>query len=186
MKLRLGLGGVVLALLILPAPALAATPDMHPVHDPGHRQFEVAGSFTDTDFCGTGKTVEVDAKAVLNIHRGEHADRSNGRSRTVFTNPGNDAMVVLRSAGQLKLRRMAEDTGFAIVASLRGAPAVIKTGEGKDETFRSRDPGYVLYVLHFSEKGKFLSSEVVPGKPDLETNRAFRRLCRIATHALGL
>ncbi|MEX2548179.1 MAG: hypothetical protein WD830_10385 [Chloroflexota bacterium] len=186
MKLRLGLGGVVLALLMLPATAVAATPDRQAAQHPAHREFEVAGSFADTDFCGTGKTIEVKAKAFLYLHRGENVSRSHGRSRTVFINPANDAMVVLRSAGQLKLRRMAEGTGFAIVASLRGAPALIRTGMGDGNTYRSRDPGYVLYVLHFSEEGKFISSEVVPNDPDIETNRAFRRLCRIATDALGL
>ena len=186
MKLRFILGGVVLALLMLPASALAAAPDGKAVHDPADRHFEVAGSFADTDFCGTGQTVEVDAKALLEIYRGEHRRRSHGHARTVFTNPANNTMVVMKSDGQLKLRRMAEDGGFAIIASLRGAPALIKTGEGEDNRFRSRDPGYVLYVLHFSEKGAFLSSEIAPGNPDLENNRAFRRLCRIATHALGL
>jgi len=186
MKIRLGLGGVVLALLVLPASAMAATPDMHPAPDPRHHHLEVAGSFADTDFCGTGKTVEVKAKAILDIYGGERRRRSHGHARTVFTNPANDAIVVMKSDGRLNLRRMAEKTGFAIVASLRGAPALIKTGKGEDNTFRSRDPGYVLYVLHFSEDGHYLSSEVRQNKLDTETNRAFRRLCRIATHALGL
>lgn len=183
MKLRLGLGGVVLALLMLPATAVAATTDTTSARHSAHREFEVAGSFADADFCGTGKTVDVRAKAFLFLHRGEP---SHGRSRTLFTNPAKDAMVVLRSWGELKLRRMAEVGGFAIVASLRGAPALIKTGPDADDTFRSRDPGYVLYVLHFAENRTFISGEVVPNDPDLETNRAFRRLCRIATDALGL
>ena len=186
MKFRFGLGGVVLALLMLPASAVAATPDSQPAHHPRHRHLEVAGSFTDADFCGTGMTVEVRAKADLDIYRGERRRRSHGVSRTVFINPANDARVVMKSDGQLKLRRMDEASGFAIVGSLRGAPAVIRTGEGMDNRFRSRDPGYVLYVLHFSDEGMFLSSEVVQNELDTETNRAFRRLCRIATHALGL
>ncbi|HEY7600601.1 MAG TPA: hypothetical protein VH741_11795 [Candidatus Limnocylindrales bacterium] len=179
MKRTLTFGvAIVLALLLLPATVLAAGSTRH-IH--------VAGSFTDSDFCGTGQTVEVKTMADLDLFgRRPHLVRGTGHSRTVFLNPENGKRLVLKSWGTLHLRRVDEEGGKIIVASLRGERSIIRIGKGPDNLFRSRDPGYVMYLSHFTDEGKYVSSEVLMRDLDASQNRAFHRLCRIAAHALDL
>lgn len=179
MRLRLGLGAtIVLALMMLPASALAAGPIHH---------VRVSGTFTDADFCGTGQSIEVRTTAVLDFYgRRGNIRRGVGSQRTVFYDAATDRKVVLKSAGDMHLRKVRRDDSLAIVSSLRGAPALIKTGKGTENLYRSVDPGYVRFVTKFSPEREYLGSEVVQRPISLGSNRAFDRLCRISTNALGI
>lgn len=178
MRNRLGLGvAIATALLLLPASTLAATPS-HSV--------KVSGGFTDANFCGMGQTVVVSTKAVLKLHFRHHA-RPWSQERTVITNPANGAKVVLKSIGSLRMARVVADDGsYSVSASFLHDPALIRTAKGPLHMFRSRDPGYVMFDVHFSAGNDYLGTDVSANPLDPSANRASARLCRIALPALGM
>ena len=176
---RLGLGAVIAtALLMLPAATLAARP--------AHNVL-VSGSFTDTDFCGTGQTVEVRTKAVLKLHHRFHRGRPWSVERTVISNPANDARVVFKSIGPLMLERVVADDGsYSVSSSFLGDRSRIRTGKGPHHDFRSRDPGYVMFDSNFSAANEYLGTDVSGNPLDPSASRGAARLCRVAIPALGL
>ena len=181
MKLRFGLGGVVALVLLMVLPGVTVAAPNRVQH------VRVSDAFTDANFCGTDASVDVKVNTILDFYgRNGRIRRGVGWERIVFTNPANGEKVVLKSSGDLDLRRRTTEDGKVLVASLRGSPAIIKTGEGAENRYRSLEPGYVVYVLRFSAQRELERTEVVMRDLDPSKNRAFRRLCRIASDALGL
>jgi hypothetical protein len=154
--------------------------------DPGIHHLEFSGAFTETDFCGTGRTVEIDDSAHATLFTGPNrpgVDESlTLEGGTIFTNPLNGETVAVHFAGARQMmvpggpgREVATDVGLRTQIVFRGAGGLI-----------TRDAGYVVLDFTFSIVGGEIVVERGP-HPFLDAIVEGHDLfCGSLTSALGL
>jgi hypothetical protein len=173
-----GLAAAVLA-LTGPSAALAANPDVN--------RFTDSGTDTDTDFCGTGKTVNI----AFDVRGTEFLDPNGAdlkvtvRGTVVFSNPLNGNTVIQRFAVQtLDTMVSGDPEGLHIVDfTSKGLPELFQTEHGGVLT---RDAGYIVLRTTF-DGDEFISFEIVLNRgPHPQAERDFELFCEIMTTALEL
>jgi hypothetical protein len=180
-RLVLAAGAVMAAsLTAIGAGAIAANPTV--VH------FSDSGTFTDDNFCGTGKTVNgtFDVRGTEWLTPNQADYRNTAQGRNTFTNPANGATVTLHHAGPFTATVVSfnEDGGTTELHTFKGLPEQIKTPHGG---VLLRDAGYVTFLRTFNGDGELVSSEVVLERgphPDLDSD--FTAFCDVMVSALGL
>jgi hypothetical protein len=153
---------------------------------PGITHLEFSATFTDPDFCGTGKTVVIDSS-----FRGTLFDDPNQRTidewltlrgRDVFTNPENGETVVAHAAGAVQLLFPA-DPGRVIATEIGLRTQLVHHGPGG---LLTRDAGYVVVDFTFSIVGGEIVLQRGP-HPFLEALvEGEDRFCATITRSLGL
>jgi hypothetical protein len=137
----------VLLLMVLSAPAavLGAAPDREVIR----------GTDIDTDFCGTGQTVLVEFKGIINWWD----DKGFGHVSETWTNPDNGVSVVTSFAGGGKFQVIDDGDGAYTVATERmGMPEKIRLKGGG---LLTRDAGLVIFYDHFDADDNYLGTDVV-------------------------
>jgi hypothetical protein len=167
----LGLGGV--------PPAVAANPDVN--------HFAFTESFTDTDFCGTGQTVEisVSVRGTEFFTPNQPVDYRNvTEGNVVYTNPQNGATVIRHFAGPFSDTIISGDPEGMHTRELilRGLAGLLRTADGTVLL------GAGSIVFHEVFNGdEFVSREIIVNRgphPNLECDLAL--FCEVMTDALGL
>lgn len=173
-----GLSAAVLA-LVGPSAALGANPDIN--------HFRDSGMDTDTDFCGTGKTVNIS----FDVRGTEFFDpkladfKLTVRGTTVFTNPLNGNTVIQRFAQQFLDTTVSGDPEGLHTHEFtnKGLPELFRTEHGGVLT---RDAGYIVFRDTF-DGDEFISSEIVINRgPHPQADSDFELFCEIMTTALEL
>jgi hypothetical protein len=172
---------VVVGLAVAPASAPAANPTVN--------HFTDSGTFTDTDFCGTGETVNgsfsTRVTEFLTPNQPGTDYRNTSVGNTYLTNPANGNTIRVHFAGQFTATVVSTTaTGFTELDTNIGAPEVIKTPHGG---VLSRDAGYIQFLNTFDNQGNFVSGQLVIDRgPHPEAEQDFALFCDVATSALGL
>jgi hypothetical protein len=163
---------VLLAMVLGPASALAAGPD--------HQL--ILGTDTDTNFCGTGETVEVSFKGVFNGWE----DQAYGHISNTWTNPENGASVVDSFSGGGSFVGEIDDGGgaYTVVFSRVGMPEQLRLVQGP---VLAQDVGRVLFYDHFDANDSYLGTDVVVvGGPHPFVESSTDLFCDLMIEALGL
>jgi hypothetical protein len=168
---------LVTALVVLPAPALAAKP-IAQFHD------HFTDSFSD-QICG----IPVDVDLVVTDNFFLYADgttRDTSSFKQTFTNPENGKSVVVSSAGQVTGPPpvVNEEAGtITFLTSFKGLPEKIQTAHGP---VLLRDAGIITFADTFDlETGEFISSETIVNKgPHPEADSDFTLFCEVISGAL--
>jgi hypothetical protein len=181
-RLRLSLClTIFVALALMPAAALAASP--------GHEHFRDVGTFVDTDFCGTGQTINGSFDVRVNIWIA--SDSPTGLVRTTFsgkqvlTNPDTGDSVTVSFAGQTTEVTISGDPAglHTILVTTKGLPEKIQTTHGP---VLLRDAGIIAFADTF-DGDEFISEEIVLVKgPHPEADSDFELFCEVTTEALGI
>ena len=162
--------GSLLLLATAAAPAMAAAP----VHN------VIVGSFTDPDFCGTGQSVDLTLKGVLN----EWEDQAFGHISRTWTNPDNGAAVIEAFAGGGKVSVIDDGGGAYTIALIReGLPVQLRMVNG---ALLGLDAGLVAFYDHFDADDNYLGTDVeaIAGPhPFIDSEDLF---CDLMIDALGL
>jgi hypothetical protein len=166
-------------MLVGPSVALSANPDIH--------HFRDAGTDTDADFCGTGRTVNI----AFDIRGTEFLDRKQGdfkvtvRGTLLFTNPLNSNTVIEHFAQQyLETTVSGDPSGLhTVYSTTKGLPELLRTKRGGVLT---RDTGYIAFNTTF-DGDEFISNEIVINRgPHPEADSDFELFCEVMTTALEL
>jgi hypothetical protein len=167
---------LVTALVVFPAPALAAQP-IEQFHD------HFTDSFSD-EICGIA--VEVDLVVTDNFFL--YADGSfkdTGSFQATFTNPETGQSVIVSSAGLVTGPPpvIDEEAGtITFLVSFKGLPEKIQTTQGP---VLLRDAGIITFADTFDlETGEFISSETIVKGPHPEAESDFTLFCEVITGAL--
>jgi hypothetical protein len=166
-----------IALVAMPAVASAQGAGGPPTF-----QDRFTDEFTQTDFCGTGESVEVVENVVGNGWETEDAFRLTFRVQTTYTY-GDNTLIEL-DAGRL-LAHTVETTpegGHTDQVVETGIRAALRAPGGGALTL---DHGYLEYLASFDENDEFEGAELLKeagGHPVFE-NGVF---CDFATEALGI
>jgi hypothetical protein len=169
---------LVTALVVLPAPALAAKP-IAQFHD------HFTDSFSD-EICG----IAVDVDLVVTDNFFLYADgtfKDTSSFQATFTNPVNGKSVVVSSAGQVTGPPpvVDEEAGtITFLTSFKGLPEKIQTAHG---AVLLRDAGIITFADTFDlETGEFISSEIIVNKgPHPEADSDFTLFCEVISGALA-
>lgn len=169
---------LVTALVVFPAPALAAKP-IAQFHD------HFTDSFSD-EICG----IPVDVDLVVTDNFFVYADdtfKDTSSVKQTFTNPANGKSVVLSVAGQITGPPpvVDEEAGtITFLTSYKGLPEKIQTAHG---AVLLRDAGIITFADTFDlETGEFISSETIVNKgPHPEADSDFTLFCEVISGALG-
>lgn len=178
-KACLGILVAALGLIVLPA-AVAANPQVN--------HFEISDTFTDTDFCGTGMTVNgtVTGHGTEFFAPNQPVDYRNVvEVNIVFTNPLNGNTVINHNANTFSDLTISGDPEGLNVHdfTFKGLPEMLRTEHGG---VLIRDAGYLVFRQTF-DGDEFISSEIILDKgphPDAESD--FELFCEVMTSALGL
>jgi hypothetical protein len=145
---------------------------------------------TDTDFCGTGKTVEIEGMVVANVWIGETGGdpeqvlKVTLSLQITYTNPDNGASVVERWAN-VSTNEIIEGLESGVhthVFRENGLKATFKLAHGGLIT---RDAGSLTYAISFDADDNVTDFQVLsvhgphPGFPDFD-------FCGIVSESLGL
>ena len=154
--------------------------------EPGIIHLRFSGTFTDPDFCGTGKTVNIAVSEHGTLFTDPNrpgADESlTLEGRTIFTNPENGETVVIHFAGARQMV-FPGDPGREIDSDIGLRSQIVHHGPGGLVT---RDAGYVVVDFTFSIVGGEIVIERGP-HPFLEAIVEGNDLsCELLTNALGL
>jgi hypothetical protein len=168
---------LVTALVVFPAPALAAQP-VEQFHD------HFTDSFSD-EICG----IPVDVDVVVTDNFFVYADgtfKDTSSVRATFTNPVNGQSVVVSNAGQVTGPPpvVDEEAGtITFLTSYKGLPEKIQTAQGP---VLLRDAGIITFADTFDlETGEFISSETIVNKgPHPEAESDFTLFCEVISGAL--
>ena len=168
---------LVTALVVFPAPALAAKP-IAQFHD------HFTDSFSD-EICG----IPVDVDVVVTDNFFVYADdtfKDTSSVKQTFTNPANGKSVVLSVAGQITGPPpvVDEEAGtITFLTSYKGLPEKIQTAHG---AVLLRDAGIITFADTFDlETGEFNSSETIVNKgPHPEADSDFTLFCEVISGAL--
>jgi len=165
------LAAVIVALVFLPAGALAAKP-IAQFHD------HFTDSFS-TDICG----ISVDATVVVTDNFFLYADGSakdTSSVRATFTNPDNGKSVIVSDLAPI----IDEEAGtITFASSFKGLPEKIQTAHGR---VLLRDAGVITFVDTFDlNTGDFISGDVIVKGPHPEADSDFELFCEVVTGALG-
>jgi len=126
-------------------PAVAAGPD----HE------TIRGSDVDTDFCGTGQTVNVAFKGAFNGWQ----DKAFGHIQTTWTNPANGIAVYDSFSGGGKISFIDDGDGAYTIAITRvGQPFRLQYVGGPVIV---RDAGLIIVHDHFDADDNYLGTDVV-------------------------
>jgi hypothetical protein len=168
---------LVTALVVFPAPALAAQPI-----EQFHEHF--TDSFSD-EVCGIA--VDVDLVVTNNVFL--YADgtfKATGSFQATFTNPENGQSVVVSSAGQVTGPPpvVDEEAGtITFLVSFIGLPEKIQTAHG---AVLLRDAGIITFADTFDlETGEFISSETIVKGPHPEAESDGTLFCEVISGALA-
>lgn len=170
-KLTLALA-VLLAAALGPASVLAAGP----VHE------LVRGTDTDTDFCGTGETVDVSFEGVFNGFE----DQAYGHVSNTWTNPENGASVVDSFSGGGSFVGAFDDGGgaYTLAYARVGMPEQLRLLQGP---VLAQDVGRVIFYDHFDANDDYLGTDVVVvGGPHPFLESSTDLFCSLMIEALGL
>lgn len=175
--IRTLLVALVTALVVFPAPALAAKP-IAQFHD------HFTDSFSD-EICG----IPVDIDLVVTDNFFLYADdtfKDTSSFKQTSTNPANGKSVVLSSAGQITGPPpvVDEEAGtITFLTSYKGLPEKIQTAHG---AVLLRDAGIITFADTFDlETGEFISSETIVNKgPHPEADSDFTLFCEVISGAL--
>jgi hypothetical protein len=147
----------------------------------------IAGTDVDTDFCGTGQTIDVAFNVLLNEwsapHKGDFKGTATGK--ITLTNPLTGDTVLGRFAGPFWVVNISGDPEGDHVEEItvKGLPQLWKLAHGR---VLIRDAGHVV-IRNTIEGGEVVDQEVLILKgphPDLESD--FELGCEILTEALGI
>jgi hypothetical protein len=180
-RFTLSLGIIVAALGLGAAPSAVA-------ENPEANQFTISESFTDTDFCGTGQTVDISVfiRGTEFLAPNQPVDYWNvSEGNIVYTNPLTGATVTDHTAGTFSETIISGDP--------EGIYTVERTANGLVHMYRTENGG-VLYldagyvVVHEVWNGEeFVSREIVVERgphPDIESGLTL--FCDVIPSALGL
>lgn len=169
---------LVTALVVFPAPALAAQP-IEQFHD------HFTDSFSD-EVCG----IAVDVDLVVTENFFLYADetfKATGSFQATFTNPETGQSVVVSSAGQVTGPPpvVDEEAGtITFLTSYKGLPEKIQTAQGP---VLLRDAGIITFAETFDlETGESISFEIILNKgphPEAESDGAL--FCEVISGALA-
>jgi hypothetical protein len=168
---------LVTALVVFPAPALAAQP-IEQFHD------HFTDSFSD-EICG----IAVDVDLVVTDNFFVYADdtfKDTSSFKATYTNPVNGQSVVVSSAGQIIGPPAVVDEAagtITFLTSYKGLPEKIQTAQGP---VLLRDAGIITFADTFDlETGEFISEEIIVNKgPHPEADSDFALFCEVITGAL--
>jgi hypothetical protein len=170
-KLTLAVAAL-LAAALLPASALAA--------GPSHEL--IRGTDVDTDFCGTGETVDVSMTGVFNGFE----DKAFGHISNTWTNPENGASIVDSFSGGGSFVGEIDDGGGAYTLAFArvGMPEQLRLLQGP---VLAQDVGRVIFYDHFDANDDYLGTDVVVvGGPHPFLESSTDLFCDLAIEALGL
>lgn len=126
-------------------PVMAAGPD----HE------TIRGSDVETDFCGTGETVNVAFQGAFN----EWEDQAFGHIRSTWTNPANGIAVYDSFSGGGKVDFIDDGDGAYTIAITRvGQPFRLQYVGGAPIV---RDAGLIIVHDHFDADDEYLGTDVV-------------------------
>ena len=126
-------------------PALAAGPD----HD------TIRGTDVDTDFCGTGQTVNLTFVGTFNGWE----DKAFGHIRRTWTNPDNEISVWDSFSGGGTVSVIDDGDGaYTIVTVREGQPFRLQYTGG---SLVLQDAGLVVFYDHFDADDTYLGTDVV-------------------------
>ena len=178
--------------LAVAAAALLAIPATAGAGPSGGPAFHDHGTFSDqdTDFCGTGKTVDVSGRFNFKTWIGETGGDPTQDLKTTFnfsntiTNPVNGRSVVDSSAGSITNEIVVGEEAGAHTHRLveNGLRAKLKLANGRVLT---HDAGQIIYDVSFDADDNFLGVEVISvhgPHPAFESDI----WCEKAIEALGL
>jgi hypothetical protein len=170
-----------LALALIPTAASAAPPEIE--------HFRDVGTFTDTDFCGTGQTVEgtfdIRGTEWISPDGPEDLVRVTHSGTITLTNPDTGLSVTSSFAGQV--------TETLISGDPEGVHTVLTTNKGLPEIIRAvngpvllREAGVITWIATF-DGDEFLGLEIVTVHgPHPEAESDFTLFCEVTTAALGI
>lgn len=170
-KMLLPIGMLVFVAAAGPMAAMAATPT----------HTTIADTAIDNDFCGTGQTVLVSFKGILN----ETDDWAFGHIADTWTNPETGVSVIDSVSGGGKFVAFIEDGdgAFTIVTTRQGIPSQVRMSRGP---VLLQDVGLVTFYDHFAADETFLGTDVVTNGPHPDLEADFTMWCQVMTEALGL
>lgn len=178
-RLTQSLAIVAAALGLIAVPAAVAA-------EPGVIHLKFSGTFTETNFCGTGKSVNITDSAHLTLFTDPNRHGVDEwltlEGRTVFTNPLNGETVVVHFAGT-RLLVFPGDPGHEIDTDIGVRSQLVHQGPGG---LLTRDAGYVVIDFTFAVGGAEIVLERGPHpflEGFIEGNDPF---CGLVTSALGL
>jgi hypothetical protein len=162
-----------------PSSALAANPDIN--------RFTDSGTDTDTDFCGTGQTVNIsfDVRGTEFLDPNQADFKVTLQGKVLFTNPLNGNTVILHFGQQFLETTLSGDPEglHTVEATTKGLPELFRTKHGGVLT---RDAGYITFVATF-DGDEFISDEIVINRgPHPQADSEFELFCEIMTTALEL
>jgi hypothetical protein len=153
---------------------------------PGIVHLDFSGAFTDTNFCGTGQTVNIVDSVHLTLFTDPNrpgVDESlTLEGRTIFTNPLNGETVVVHFAGA-RQDVFPGDPGHVIETDIGVRSQLVHRGPGG---LLTRDAGYVVIDFLFSIGSAEITLERGPHpvlEAFIEGNDTF---CEQVTSALAL
>jgi hypothetical protein len=161
----------VLLLILAPVAAFAAAPGRDVIN----------GSDQDTDFCGTGETVNVTFKGILN----GWDDKAFGHIQWTWVNPANGASVVEIFSGGGKVSTIDDGDGaYTIVFVRQGLPEQLRIAGGG---LLAHDAGLVAIYDHFDADDNYLGTDVVVlAGPHPFKESESDLFCDLMIEALGL
>jgi hypothetical protein len=175
---RFALIGLVSALVLALAPLAAiAAPDEH---------FVDRGSDTDTDFCGTGQTIDVSWRIRVNLWLMPGSDefsKITQSGKVWFTNPVTGTTVLVRFAGQTTnvITSGTEEGVHTHVFTTKGLPEKIKLVGGRVLT---RDAGIIAETITFDENDEEIDYSATWKGPHPQAASKFELFCDVMTQAL--
>jgi hypothetical protein len=174
-KLAAPVGSALLLLaLVVPAAAVAA----ERIHE------RISGSEAVDDFCGSGKTIDVEFQGVQTVWLGDDFEKLTVQIQYRLTNPLNGNSVREHGAGQALVKFIEdEDGGLTVIGSNRGMVEHIKLANGG---LLTRDVGLLRFVDHFDADGNYLGSDVEVRGPHPELDSDFTLYCEVMAEALDL
>ena len=170
------------ALVLMLAPLVASAA-------PAKEHFRDVGTDTDTNFCGTGKTVEIGFDVLVNLFftpgAQEGFDKITQSGKLTFTNPANGKTVLVTFAGQTQ-NTIVEGNESGVhthVFTTKGLPEMLRVPGGGVLT---RDAGLIVERVTFDENDEVIAYEASWRGPHPEAASEFALFCEVMTEALEL
>ncbi|MDQ3858451.1 MAG: hypothetical protein M3327_08405 [Actinomycetota bacterium] len=172
---------------VLTAPAALAGSSA--VTGPPDEHFRDVGTDVDTDFCGTGKTVDIAFNVRVNLWHLPEDPRDFAKltqsGKVTFTNPENGRTVRITFAGRVRNTIVSGDPlgVHTHVYTTIGLAEKIQTLHGR---VLLRDAGLIVERITFDENGEVIDYEATWKGPHPEAASDFELFCQVTTRALGL
>jgi hypothetical protein len=156
---------------------------------PSKEHLRDVGTDTDTNFCGTGETVEIAFDVLVNVFftpgAQEEFDKITQSGKVTFTNPANGKTVLLTFAGQVQNTIVEGDESgvHTHVFTTKGLPELFRVQGGGVLT---RDAGLIVERITFDENDEVIAYEASWRGPHPQAESEFTLFCEVMTDALGL